>query len=196
MLGKISGVLCVLSLIFSFINGSSGTLGQAILDGASKAVTLTISLAGMMCFWSGIMRVLQSIGAIRIFSKLLSPILWFLFPDAYRKSNGIDEISSSVAANILGIGNAATPLAISAMKKLDENNKQSKYASDDMVTFTVLNTACLSLIPATMISLLASAGALDPFKIIIPVQLCSLASSVAAVLFSKGLSKLRKKYQS
>ena len=139
MLGKIFGAICVASVSFALINSGADDIGNAVIDGASSAVSLTISLCGMMCLWCGIMRVLERAGMIERLARLLSPLLRFFFPDAYRKGVGCSEIAASISANLLGIGNAATPLAICAMKKLQENNLTPSIASHDMITLAVLN---------------------------------------------------------
>ena len=116
MLGKIFGVLCLIALIFGILTGNITQLGSAVLDGAANAVTVTLSLCGMMCLWCGMMRVLSEAGVIRRLTRLLSPFLKCFFPDAARTGEGIEEISANISANLLGIGNAATPFALRAME--------------------------------------------------------------------------------
>ena len=117
MLGKIFGVLTVVALLFGIASGNTAALGNAVLDGAAKALEVLLSLCGMLCLWGGMMRVLSEAGAIRKLSRLLRPFLRFFFPAAYRTGEGLEEISANVSANLLGLGNAATPLALEAMEK-------------------------------------------------------------------------------
>ena len=187
MLGKIFGVLSIVSFVFSIINGTLPALSGAVIDGAQNAVTLTISLLGMMCLWCGIMNVLKTIGMINKLAKLLSPVLKFLFPTAYRTGNGSGEIAAAIAANFLGIGNAATPLAIKAMEAMSRDNKNKDKASDDMAVFTVLGTASIDFFPATLIALRRAADSVNPFEIIIPVWIVSTLCAVVGVLLTKGL---------
>lgn len=179
MLGKIFGIISIVAFLFGIISGNIGSLGNAIVDGASDAVSLTISLIGMMCLWSGILRVFQDVGVIHKLKKLTSPFLSFFFPDAFESGVGSDEIAANVAANLLGVGNAATPLALSAMKKLQSQNPNPEYASRDMITLAVLNTSSVSLVPSTVIALLRGAGSKNPFRIIVPIWICS---SVCALM--------------
>lgn len=185
MAARASGVIIVISFIFAVISGRIEELSTAAVSGSSKAVTLTLSLLGIMCLWSGIMRVMERLGVLSLLSRLLSPILKRVFPDAYRTKHGISEISAAVIANILGIGNAATPLAISAMEALSDG--KTDVATDDMVTFTVLGTAFPSIIPTTIITLRSASGSTKPFLILPAVWLTSLCLSVFAVFISRAL---------
>ena len=193
MIGKICGIICVISFIFGCFTGNLSQLSSAVVDGASNAVTLTITLMGMMCLWSGIMRVAQVSGIIDKFASLMSPVLKFLFPDAYKKKNGLGEIAASISANIFGIGNAATPLAICAMEKLQENNAQKDVATNDMIMFAVLGTASFDIFPTTLIALRRAADSQNPFEIIVPVWICSFLTAVFAVLLVKGFCALKKR---
>jgi spore maturation protein A len=185
MIGKICGLICVLSFIFGLVNGNVGQMSEAIFDGASSAVSLTVSLIGTMCLWNGIMRVASASGLIEKFSKVMSPLLKFLFPDAYCKKNGLGEIAVSISANIFGIGNAATPLAIKAMEKLQQNNVDKAIASNDMVMFTVLGTASLDLFPTTLIALRQTAGSIDALEVVVPIWICSFVTAVLGIILVK-----------
>ncbi len=187
MIGKIFGLFTIVSFAAGIINGTLPQVAAASVSGAAGAVTLTLTLLGMMSLWCGIMRVAQAVGATDRLAHLLSPLLRLLFPDAWRKQHGIAEISASMIANILGIGNAATPLAVAAMKRLSENANGSSVASDDMVTFTVLGTASIDIVPTTLIALRTAAGSAEPFAILIPVWICSTASAAVGILLARGL---------
>ena len=185
MIGKICGLICVLSIIFGLVTGNVGQMSEAIFDGASSAVSLTISLIGTMCLWNGIMRVASASGLIERFSKIMAPLLKFLFPDAYRKNNGLGEIAVSISANIFGIGNAATPLAIKAMERLQQNNDNKTVASNDMVMFTVLGTASLDLFPTTLIALRQTAGSANAVEVVVPIWICSFVTAALGVILVK-----------
>ncbi len=180
---KASGIIIAISYFFALFNGKMAELSNAAIEGGNKAISLTLSLLGMMCLWSGIMKVAEQMGVLKHLSNLLSPILRLIFPDAWRRKKGISEISAAIIANILGIGNAATPLAVSAMKSLSDG--KSDIASDDMVTFTVLGTAFPSIIPTTVISLRATAGSKDPFDILPAVWITSIILSLFAITLSR-----------
>lgn len=185
MLGKIFGILCLISLIYGTVVGNGEALGNAVLDGAAGAVELTLSLCGMMCLWCGIMRVLQEAGLIDRLAKGFAPILRLAFPHAAKTGEGMGEISANLSANLLGIGNAATPLALRAMEAMEAGNPQPGRATDDMITLTVLNTASVSLVPTTILALRRAAGAASPYLILVPVWICSAAAAVVAVLLCR-----------
>ena len=185
ILCKIFSIISLISLIFALFTGNLSNLAGAILDGSSKAVTLTIGLIGVMGLWSGVMRVLDDIGVCRIIAKLISPILKLVFPTSFKKGIAIHEIASNISANMLGLGNAATPMGIKAMEAMRDANGNSDTASDDMVTFVVMNTCALSLMPTTLIALRRAAGSENPFSILIPVWICSGVCTVVAVIFAK-----------
>ena len=176
-----------MSVFFGIACGNTGQLGSAVIDGASSAVTLTLALLGMMCLWSGILNVLKEAGAIKKLTVLMTPILKFFFPDAYKSGVGSEEIAANVAANLLGVGNAATPLALSAMKKLQLQNPTPEIASRDMITLAVLNTSSVSLIPSTVITLLRSSGSENPFDIIIPIWITSFTCAAMALILCRAL---------
>ena len=157
---------------------------------AESAITLTISLCGIMCLWCGIMQVLRDAGIIRLLSGIISPILKIFFPDAYESGEGKEEISACIGANLLGIGNAATPLALSAVKKLHADSVKrggnEHIASRDMITLTVLNTASANLLPTTILALRRAAGSVSPFDVVLPIWICSLSCASLALLLCRA----------
>ncbi len=188
MIGKVFGVLCILSVLFGVASGNVTALANAIPDGASGALRVILSLCGMMCLWCGLMEVLREAGVIRRLSRILSPILRPFFPEAFRRGEGAEEICANVSANLLGIGNAATPLGLRAMEELQKHNPHPSRASDEQVTLTVLNTASLTLIPANLLALRRAAGSLDPFAIMIPAWITSILC-VALALFLTSIPR-------
>lgn len=193
-------ILVLCSFVYALSSNDYHLLTGAILDGAAKSVTLSLELCGMMCLWCGIMRVFRDAGVLRLLSRLLSPILRHIFPDTWENGAGREEITAAVTANLLGIGNAATPYALSAMKELDRVNPEPERASRDMVTFAVLGCASINLIPTTLIALLRSAGMAEPYAILVPVWICSFVCAAAGIVLSRlltggngGTQKRRKK---
>ena len=190
MLGRVFGGMCLVSFVYAICLGRTEELLCAVLDGASGAVTLTVSLCGMMALWCGIMKVFEGAGLIERLSRLLSPLLRRCFSAAYRSGEGIGEISANISANLLGIGNAATPLALAAMKKLQAINPDKSTASADMITLAVMNTASFNIIPSTIIALRRAAGSYAPHSVIVPIWIVSAACALLALLLSVSLSKL------
>jgi len=184
MLGKVFGILCLVAFGFGAITRNLPLLGAAVLDGASSALNVTLSLCGMMCLWSGMMRVLSEAGVIKRLAKLLRPILRLFFPTAARTGEGLEEISANLSANLLGVGNAATPFALAAMQKLQRHNPNPAVASDEQITLAVLNTASLTLIPANLLALRRAAGSEAPYAVLLPIWLTSLASCTVALLLT------------
>ena len=193
MLGQLFGIISILSLFCGIILGHGAELGNAVLDGAHGAVSLTISLCGIMSLWCGIMKVFERAGLINKLSRLLSPLLRVFFPEASRSGEGLGEISANISANLLGIGNAATPFALKAMEKLQKNNKNKKTATADMITLAVLNTASLNLIPTTIFALRRAAGSESPYSVIIPIWICSLSCSALSLLLCSAMRSVSKK---
>ena len=170
-------------------------LGNAVLNGASSAVNVVFGLVGIMCLWCGIMEVLKERGVTARLSKIISPVLRLIFPDASKTGEGLEEISGVISANLLGMGNAATPLALRAMQRLEKTNQIPGTASADMITLAVLSTAPLSLLPTTVIALLNNAGASNPYKILPAVWITSAACSIFAVLICRiaaGISRCKR----
>lgn len=184
MLGKVFGILCVIAFGFGIATRNLSGLGSAVLDGAAGAVQVTLSLGGMMCLWCGMMRVLSEAGLVGRLSRWLRPILRVFFPTAARTGEGLEEISANLGANLLGIGNAATPFALSAMKKLQAQNPSPTVASDEQITLAVLNTASFTLIPANLLALRRAAGSQTPYAVLLPIWLTSLASLSMALLLT------------
>ncbi len=189
MIGKCFGILCVASIIYAVFTGNMMGINDAILSGATKSVSAIISLLGIMVFWQGTMAVLEKSGIIRLVSKLLRPILRLVFPRAFKTGQGAEEITLCVSANLLGISNASTPLAISAIDKLAEGHKGDK-ASNDMIMLCVLGSSCFCLVPTTVIALRVGCGASITYSIIVPVWIVSGACMLFGIILSRIVGKL------
>lgn len=186
MLGICFFVLCFVSILFTFAGGDPAALSNGALDGASRAMELMFTLSGMMALWGGIMNVLQEAGWIRRLSRLLSPVLRWVFPNAWQDTDTREKITAAVSANILGIGNAATPLALSAMEAMQRRNPIPARATDDMITLAVLATASFDLLPTTLIALRRGSGSAAPYAILPPVWITSFLCCTAAILLCRG----------
>lgn len=175
--------LIIISLITAAVNGNMEVTINAAFDGAKAAVDTILALAGVMCFWTGIMKIAEKSGLSDKIEKLLRPLITFLFPNSSNEAK--KYISMNMSANLLGMGNAATPMGIKAMQMLDKENPRPEYASDDMCMLVVLNTTSLQLIPTTIIALRTAANSANPFSVILPIWISSLTAVVAAVTVAK-----------
>ncbi len=193
MLNYIWIFIILFSVICAVFNGNMSQLSSAILSGCSDAVSLCIKLLGMLCLWCGLMNVAEKSGLCRIVSKILSPVLKLLFPENRNNPEVMDAIAMNVTANIFGLGNAATPLGINAVKKMQKLNSNKSAVTPDMMTFVVVNTAALKIIPTTVSALRESAGAENPMDIILCVWISSAAALIAAVSAIKISGRFRRK---
>ncbi len=185
MVGRIFSVLCILSFASALYTGRLSLLSDAVLEGAARAVTLTLSLLGMMCLWCGVLSLLQKSGVLTRLCRLLMPILRRLFPTAAKTGEGIEEIAMSISANLLGVGNAATPFALLAMEKMQAKNPEPDRATDDMVTLTVLSCASLNLLPTTLLAMRHAAGSEQASAVVLPILLVSAAGAAIALLLAR-----------
>ena len=178
------GIIPMIAVMFGLLNGRAEEMTSAILESAGDAVTLAISLCGIMCLWCGLMNVAEKAGIVRAASKLLSPVLGLLFTGLEKGGRAMQLISMNITANILGLGNASTPLGITAMQAISEEEGCSDRASDNMIMLTVLNTSSLQIVPATAAAMRTAAGAAAPMDILPCVWIVSLycaAVTIAAV---------------
>lgn len=189
MLGKCFSIICIISFVFGILNGDMKLLGDSILQGATKSVNIIISIIGFMVLWNGVMEVLKACGFISKLSRLLRPILKHIFPRAFKTGEGCEEITACVSAGILGLSNATTPLALSAIDKMNKGRNSNK-ATNDMITLCILGCACFNLVPTTVISMRLSQGALITYEIIVPVWICSLACMLIGIILCKLIGKI------
>ena len=170
------------------LNGTIGAVGSAAMEGAAAAVELCLSMAGIMCLWSGVMSIMTASGLMDGLSRLFRPVLSRLVPRACADPETLAALSGNVSANLLGLGNAATPLGIQAARRMAAGCHGA--ASDELCTLVVLNTASIQLIPATVGSLRAAMGSAAPFDILPAVWLSSVLSVTAGLAAARLLSLL------
>jgi spore maturation protein A len=173
--------MVALSVIFGVLSGNSDAVGSAALQGCAAAVRLCFDILGLTCLWCGVMEIMQRSGIASKLSALFRPILAKLFPNTVRDSAAMESISANVTANLLGLGNAATPLGIRAAEELSKRSRDGE-ATDDLCMLVILNTASIQLIPATIAAVRASAGSKTPFDILPAVWITSAASVTMGVL--------------
>lgn len=177
-------VLC--SIVCALISGNGGALAAATLQGAQAGVTLAVSMAGAICLWTGVGRLMEKIGITDMLSRLMRPLLWRLFPGTKRDAALARDLSANICANFLGLGNAATPMGISAAKRM----KQGDTATDELCRLIVLNTASIQLIPANVAAVRSSLDCATPFDILPAVWITSLLSAGLGVTAAWVLGKV------
>lgn len=189
MLNKIWPCFIMVSFVFAIITGRIQDFNNSIFESATQTVDLTIKLFGTMCLWNGLMKIVQETSLIIRLSNLIRPLMRFLFPKMNEKDNEYKEITLNIIANLLGIGNAATPLGLKAMKTMQEKNTKKDTVTDSMAMFIVLNTASLQIIPTTVIAVRASMGSENPAQIILPVWIVTIITDITGIVASKILMK-------
>lgn len=193
MLNSIWPMFIIISIAFAITTGNVEKINSTIFESTSSAVELSITLLGTICLWSGIMEIASNTSIMNKVLKVLGPILKRLFPDIKQNSKEYKEISMNIVANLLGLGNAATPLGLKAMQTLQDKSDDKNVLSDDMAMFIVLNTASLQIIPTTVIAIRASLNSGDPTKIIFPVWIATVSAAVAGICAVKIFAKVERK---
>ena len=179
-------LMVTVSLVYGAVSGRLSAVTAAALEGAAAAVELVLVMAGTLCLWSGVLELMRRSGMAAGLSRLLRPVLRRLLPQAGRDEETLDALSANVSANLLGLGNAATPLGIQAARRMARGC--SGTASDELCLLVVLNTASIQLLPATIASVRSASGAQSPFDILPAVWLASALSVVVGVLTAKFLA--------
>lgn len=185
MLNKVWVAMIAVSVLCACATGRMQQLSEAVLAGAGNAVQLILGMMGMMCAWTGLMKIADAGGLTAILSHVLGPVLRRLFPAYPPESPAAKAICMNITANLLGLGNAATPMGLAAMKEMAAQNHGSKVANNSMVMFVVLNTASLQLIPTFMGTLRAQYGSTTPFDILPAVWVVSAIALAAGLLAAK-----------
>ncbi|MDD6021097.1 MAG: nucleoside recognition domain-containing protein [Acutalibacteraceae bacterium] len=183
MMNGIWAAIIALSFVSAILTGNVESLSASVVDGAVKAVELAVKLLSTMALWGGIMKITERSGLSLIISRALSPVMKLLFPSLRDKEDIISVMSMNVTANLLGLGNAATPLGLESMRRLQSVNPDRSAASRDMIFFVVMNSASMRVIPTTVAALRQQHGCKTPFDIVpccILTSLCSLAAGLSA----------------
>ena len=180
--------MVVLSLVFGLFTGNLDAVADAAMDGAASAVELSVSMAGILCLWSGVMEIMNVCGLSAGLARAFRPILRRLMPQASRDEQTLAAVSANVSANLLGLGNAATPLGIRAARRMARG--QNGVADDELCRLVVLNTASLQLLPTTVAGVRAACGCRTPFDILPAVWLSSAISVTAGLLTARLLSRV------
>lgn len=185
MMNSVFPILLIFSFISAIATGRMGELSSAVIDGAESAVQLILRLVSMLCLWGGIMEIGDKAGLTAVFSKLMYPVVSLIFPRLRKEKYVLEAISMNITANVLGLGNAATPLGLEAMRRLQSVNSNTLYASDEMVVFVVMNTAAMHIIPTTVATMRGQYGSTDPMEIMPAAFLTSFCALAIAIAVAK-----------
>lgn len=189
MLNIIWPIFIIISVIYALLCGNIETASNGIFDSANSAVELTLTFFGTIGLWNGIMEIAKKTSLINILNKALRPFINFLFPDLKNNKQAQNEISMNVVANLLGLGNAATPLGLKAMQTLQQENPKKDTLTNSMAMFIVINTASLQLIPTNVIAIRSSLGSSSPSGIIIQVWFATIVAAFVGITATKLLMK-------
>lgn len=194
MLNILWPIFIIISIIYSIFSGNIEYVSNSIFESTESAVNLTLTLIGTTCLWSGIMEIASNTKIMEILSKALKPIVRRLFPNLKPESKSYNSIIMNIIANLLGLGNAATPLGLKAMNKLQKENDNKEELSDNMMMLIVLNTASLQIIPTTVLAIRNSLGSENPTQIIVPVWIATICAAIVGIIFTKIVIKISKKF--
>ena len=183
-------IFIIISFAYAIFSGNVDKLNESIFSSTSESVNLCISLLGTICLWNGIMQIANKTSIIDRLTNLLKPAMNFLFPELKQEKEIQKEISLNVIANILGLGNAATPLGLKAMKSMQKKNPKKDTLTNSMITFIVLNTASLQIIPTTVIAIRSSMNSKNPTSIVFPVWIATICAAIAGITATKLFIKL------
>ncbi len=181
--------LIVVGIVYSFLTGNISVINESILTNGADALELMLSIFPVIVLWSGIMKIAEDAGMLKKFAKILEPILSKLFPSVPKDNPALGFIASNIAANMMGLGSAATPFGLKAMTELQKINDKKDTASVPMITFLVLNTAGVTIVPTTVLALRIAHGSANPSEIILPGAIATFCSCIGAVTIDYFIRK-------
>ena len=188
--------MMLVGIVYGCLTGKTAEITQAALDSAKEAISLCITMTGVMCFWVGMMKIAEKAGMIRRLASRMDPVLHFLFPNLRYETRAKEYIATNMIANIFGLGWAATPAGLKAMEELDAIRPQKgkdKIATTEMCTFLIINISSLQLIPVNMIAYRSQYGSANPTQIVGPAIVATCISTVVAVIFCKIMQQMERK---
>lgn len=189
MINYIWFIMIFFGIIVGIFTGNGDGISKAIIGSIDSTVTFVISLVGLMCFWCGVMRVAEKSGLTEKLARLMKPVLKLIFKEAAKDEKALGAIVMNITANMMGLGNAATPFGIKAMEEMDRLNNDKGKATNDMALFLVLNAACIQLVPSTVISIRAAAGSANPGVVILPAIISTTVAAIVGVTCAKILQR-------
>lgn len=184
MINYLWGAMILAGVVVGMATGRIGEVSTASINSSKEAVTLCITMLGVMSLWTGLMQVAKAAGIIEALTKGLEPVISFLFPTIPKKHKAREYIAANMIANILGLGWAATPMGLKAMEELKKLNNGSKIASTDMCTFLIINISSLQVVPVSVIAYRSQYGSVNPAKIVVPAIIATFISTIAGVTFA------------
>lgn len=195
MINYIFGFFLIIGIIYSFLTGNASGVNESIISSGSKAIDMIIKMIPLLCLWLGVMKIASASGLLKKFSRLISKVIHPLFPELKKDSESISYIASNIAMNMLGLGNAATPFGLKAFECMQKENKQKDTATRSMITFLVINTASVTIIPTTVISLRSLNHSKDPTEIVLACIIATILSCSCALILDRLFYHLwRSKY--
>ena len=192
MLNIIWPLFIVISFIYAFFSGNIEQVSNGIFESLTDVVNLSLTFLGTMCLWNGIMEIAKKTTLIKKLTSLLKPLIKFLFPELTKNEQAKEEISMNIIANVLGLGNAATPLGLKAMKTMQKENKDKTTLSNSMAMFILINTASIQLIPTNVIAIRNSLNSTAPTQIIFPVWIATIVAAISSIMAAKVFIKMGK----
>lgn len=188
MLNYLWAAMILIGVIYGALNGNMQQVSEAMVDSSKEAVTLCVTMLGVMGMWVGIMEIAKDAGVIQSMTKKIQPFVRFMFPNLPEDHEANEHITTNMIANFLGLGWAATPAGLMAMKSLKELNRGSDSASTEMCTFLILNISSLQLIPVNIIAYRSQYGSVNPSAIVVPAIMATCISTVVGVVFAKVMA--------
>lgn len=185
MINYIWVFMTIFGIIFAMFNGTMEEVNKAVFQGAQEAVTLCIGFISILVFWLGIMKIAQASGLLDLLARVFRPIVRKLFPDVPDQHPAMGYILSNMMANMFGLGNAATPLGIKAMEQLKKLNGDKDVASRSMITFLVINTSSLTIIPTTVLAIRMNYDSVSPADIVLPTLIATICSTIGGILIDR-----------
>ncbi|MGN1384944.1 MAG: nucleoside recognition protein [Clostridia bacterium] len=192
MLNIIWPLFIVISFIYAFFSGNIEQVSNGIFESLTDVVNLSLTFLGTMCLWNGIMEIAKKTTLIKKLTSFLKPLIKFLFPELTKNEKAKEEISMNIIANVLGLGNAATPLGLKAMKTMQKENKDKTTLSNSMAMFILINTASIQLIPTNVIAIRNSLNSTTPTQIIFPVWIATIVAAISSIMAAKVFIKMGK----
>ena len=189
LLNIIWPIFIIISVVYAFLSGNIENVSNGIFESAEEAVKLTLTFFGTLCLWNGIIEIAKQTTLMQKLAKFLRPFINFLFPEMKKNEEAYEEISMNMVANLLGLGNAATPLGLKAMKTMQKENTKKDTLSNSMAMFIVINTASLQVIPTNIIAIRSSLNSTSPSGIILQVWIATIVAATVGITATKLMMK-------
>lgn len=194
MINYIFGLFLIIGIVYSFINGNIDVINDSLISSSSNAIEMIIKMLPLLCLWLGVMKIASASGLIKKVSKKMAVVIHPIFPDLKKESDSISYISTSIVMNMLGLGSGATPFSLKAMKSMQEENKKKDTATRSMITFLVINTASVTIIPTTVISFRSLNGSGNPTEIVGACIITTMFSCFLGLIFDRLFYHIWERY--